>query len=45
MDKRTEENARVKNAITKAFFTLLEAKSFDEISVTEITNRANVSRF
>ena len=44
MDKRMEENVRVKNAITKAFFTLLEAKPYEEISVTEITNRAKVSR-
>ena len=44
MDKRVEENTRVKNAITKAFFSLLEEKAFDMIAVTEITARAKVSR-
>lgn len=44
MDKRVEENTRVKNAITKAFFALLKAKPFDLIAVTEITNKAKVSR-
>ena len=44
MDKRMEENTRVKNAIAKAFFSLLETRSFDEIAVTEITNKAKVSR-
>ena len=45
MDKRVEENTRVKKAITRAFFALLEGgKPFDQISVSEITNRAKVSR-
>ena len=44
MDKRVEENTRVKSAITKAFFSLLESKPFDLIAVTEITNKAKVSR-
>ena len=44
MDKRVEENTRVKNAITRAFFSLLETKPFDLIAVTEITSKAKVSR-
>ena len=44
MDKRVEENTRVKKAITRAFFALLENKSFEDIAVTEITNKAKVSR-
>ena len=44
MDKRVEENTRVKQAITRAFFALLENKSFEDIAVTEITNKAKVSR-
>jgi AcrR family transcriptional regulator len=44
MDKRTEENMRVKNAITCAFFSLLEKKNIENITVSEITKLANVSR-
>lgn len=44
MDKRIEENKRVKDEIANAFFALLKQKHYDEISVTEITNRAKVSR-
>lgn len=44
MDKRYEENRRVKNEIARAFFSLLRQKQADDISVTEITARAKVSR-
>ena len=44
MDKRMEENKRVKDEIAHAFFLLLKQKHSDEISVTEITNKAKVSR-
>ena len=44
MDKRFEENRRVKNEIAKAFFALLRQKPTDAISVTEITTKAKVSR-
>ena len=44
MDKRQEENLRVKTAITEAFLRLLETKPMEDISVSEITAHANVSR-
>lgn len=44
MDKRIEENKRVKTEIAKAYFGLLRQKHIDEISVVEITNKAKVSR-
>lgn len=44
MGKRTEENNRVKAQITEAYFDLLRQKGFDNITVTEITQRAHVSR-
>ncbi len=44
MDKRFEENKRVKNEIARAFFALLRQKQADDISVTEITAKAKVSR-
>ena len=44
MDKRQEENKRVKTAIMQAFFSLLEKKPFEQIAVTEITSLAKVSR-
>ena len=44
MDKRLEENKRVKNAIARAFFSLLRQKHADNIPVTEITATAKVSR-
>lgn len=44
MDKRQEENKRVKTAIMQAFFSLLEKKPFEQIAVTEITSLAGVSR-
>lgn len=44
MNKHVEENKRVKDEIAKAFFTLLKQRHSDEISVTEITNKAKVSR-
>lgn len=44
MDKRQEENLRVKTAIAEAFLRLLEAKPMENISVSEITAHANVSR-
>lgn len=44
MDKRIEENKRVKDEIANAFFALMKQKHSDEISVTEIANKAKVSR-
>lgn len=47
MDKRIEENLRVKNQIAKAYFALLKQRSVadaENISVTAITERAKVSR-
>ena len=44
MDKRIEENKRVKDQIANAFFALMKQKHTDEISVTEIANKAKVSR-
>lgn len=44
MDKRIMENLRVKRSIAIAYFRLLKTKNTDEISVSEITNTAGVSR-
>lgn len=44
MDKRKEENIRVKSAITEALFALMHQKSIAEISITEITRQAGVAR-
>ena len=44
MDKRLEENLRVKTAITEAFLHLLESSTAENISVSEITKIARVSR-
>ncbi|MGN0384644.1 MAG: TetR/AcrR family transcriptional regulator [Lachnospiraceae bacterium] len=44
MDRRKEENLRVKKAITEALLELLEEKSISEITVSEIIKRAGVAR-
>lgn len=44
MDKRKEENLRVKTSITEALFTLMQEKSFAKITVTDIVTRAGVAR-
>lgn len=44
MDKRKEENLRVKNNITKALFDLMHEKSFSDISITELIRTAGVAR-
>lgn len=44
MDKRKQENLRVKNSITNALFTLMKEKSFAKISVTDIVTTAGVAR-
>lgn len=44
MDKRKEENRRVKDSITKALFDLMHEKSFADISISEIIRKARVAR-
>ena len=44
MDKRKEENMRVKNSITKALFHLMHKKSFSDISISELIRVAGVAR-
>ena len=44
MDKRIEENLRVKRLIVNAFFALLEKNDLESISISEITRTAKVSR-
>jgi AcrR family transcriptional regulator len=44
MDRQTQEKTRVKNAITDALFSIMEHKSIDDISITELTEAAGVSR-
>ncbi len=44
MDKRREENIRVKKSITEALFKLMHEKSFSDISITEIVRSAKVAR-
>ena len=44
MDKRKEENIRVKNSITEALLKLMREKSFADISITEIIRSAQAAR-
>ena len=44
MDKRKEENIRVKKSITEALLKLMHEKSFSDISITEIIRSAKVAR-
>ncbi len=44
MDKRKEANLHVKNSIVGALIDLMKEKNFEDISVSEITIRAGVSR-
>lgn len=44
MDKRMQENERVRKSIAKAWITLLKKKSFSEITVTELVQKAGVAR-
>ena len=44
MDKRLEENMRVKKSITDALFRLLEKERFSDISISEIVANAGVAR-
>ncbi|MCM1525776.1 MAG: TetR/AcrR family transcriptional regulator [Clostridium sp.] len=44
MDKRKEENLRVKKNITDTLFTLMEKKSLAEIRITELVEKAGVAR-
>lgn len=44
MDKRKEANLRVKHQITKALTELMNEKAYSDISVSEIVQRAGVSR-
>lgn len=44
MDKRREENLRVKRRITDTLFTLMEEKSLADIRITEIVRTAGVAR-
>lgn len=44
MDKRKQENARVKRSIEDAFFSLMKEKDFSEITVTDIVKRSGVAR-
>ena len=44
MDKRIEENLRVKRLIVNAFFTLLAKSDLESISISEVTRVAKVSR-
>jgi AcrR family transcriptional regulator len=44
MNKHESENYRVKQAITYAFFELLDSREMNEISISEITEKAQVSR-
>lgn len=44
MDRRKEENARVKQSITNALFALMKEKSMSDIHVTELVHRAGVAR-
>ena len=44
MDKRVQENMRVRKAIAKAWISLLKEKSFSEIKVTDLVKKAGVSR-
>ena len=44
MDKRAQENLRVKMSIADALFDLMHEKSISEITVTEIIRKAGVAR-
>jgi AcrR family transcriptional regulator len=44
MEKGNSQNKLVKECIFEAFMILLENKNYHEITVTEITNKAGVSR-
>ena len=44
MDKRKEENIRVRTNITNALFDLMQKKSFSHITITEIIQKAGVAR-
>lgn len=44
MDKRREANLRVKQNITNALFSLTEEKSLADVHITEIVEKAGVSR-
>ncbi len=44
MDKRKEANLHVKNSIINALIDLMKEKNFEDISVSEITTHAGVSR-
>lgn len=44
MDKRFELNFKVKEQIVNALLDLMKEKKYDEISISEITKRAGVSR-
>ena len=44
MDKRKEENLRVKQSIVRALFSLMQEKSLADIHITELVNSAGVAR-
>ena len=44
VSKASIDNQRVKKQITESLFTLLQKKSFSEITVTDIVKEANVAR-
>ena len=44
MDKRKEANLRVKRNIVRALIELMQKKNYSDISVSEITALAGVSR-
>lgn len=44
MDKRIQENERVKRSIEEAFFSLLKKKAFSEITVSDIIKASGVAR-
>lgn len=44
MDKRREENIRVKQSITKSLFALMSHKSLADIHITELVRGAGVAR-
>lgn len=44
MDKRKQENMRVKESITKSLLHLMHQKSFSEISISELIRNAGVAR-
>ena len=44
MDKRKEENLRVKKSITDTLFSLMAEKSLTDIPITELVSKAGVAR-